>query len=266
MPKKRGRFEEGIENFAEEMEHMGKKLERRIDSSARKHQNNWNSHKDSVGVMSPILSSMLSLILMALFIWVLGFVNPAVNSQFLVNLRAFFIINLGLLFAVSVFMSFSKYFSRRKPKEYELFAPICMGVNVAFAFWIIGNLISLAGLSYYMPAFGSISAFLVSSSYWFFGAFVFIGYIVFMVKLLTGSIETKEIHHMPSKKNVKRLYRSGREKILGGVCGGIAEYLEVDPVLIRLIWVAGTFAFGSGILLYIIAWIIIPRNPNHKWN
>ena len=66
-------------------------------------------------------------------------------------------------------------------------------------------------------------------------------------------------------KKSKRLYRSGKNKILGGVCGGIAEYFGVDPVLIRLLWVIITLAWGSGILLYIIAWIIIPRNPKHKW-
>ena len=64
---------------------------------------------------------------------------------------------------------------------------------------------------------------------------------------------------------VKRLYRSGREKILGGVCGGIAEYLNVDPVIIRLLWVIFALIYGTGILAYIIAWFIIPKNPKHRW-
>jgi len=64
----------------------------------------------------------------------------------------------------------------------------------------------------------------------------------------------------------KRLYRSGKERILGGVCGGIAEYFDTDPTIIRLIWVLFTLlSFGAGILFYIIAWIIIPRNPKDKW-
>ena len=63
----------------------------------------------------------------------------------------------------------------------------------------------------------------------------------------------------------KRLYRSGKEKILGGVCGGIAEYFNVDPTLVRLLWVFFILAFGTGLLAYIIAWIIIPRNPRDKW-
>ena len=63
---------------------------------------------------------------------------------------------------------------------------------------------------------------------------------------------------------LKRLYRSGNERILGGVCGGIAEYLNVDPTIIRLLWILFGFS-GIGIVFYFIAWIIMPRNPKHKW-
>jgi phage shock protein PspC (stress-responsive transcriptional regulator) len=58
---------------------------------------------------------------------------------------------------------------------------------------------------------------------------------------------------------VKRLYRSRKEKVIAGVCGGIAEYFEVDPVLIRLFWAIWALIFGTGILSYLIAWIIIPK-------
>lgn len=57
----------------------------------------------------------------------------------------------------------------------------------------------------------------------------------------------------------KRIYRSRDEKILGGVCGGIANYFNVDPVLIRLILLAFLLLGGYTILAYIIAWIIIPK-------
>ena len=59
--------------------------------------------------------------------------------------------------------------------------------------------------------------------------------------------------------NVKRLYRSRKDKILGGVCGGIANYLGVDPVIIRFVWILFALAYGTGIIAYIIAWIIIPQ-------
>jgi len=67
------------------------------------------------------------------------------------------------------------------------------------------------------------------------------------------------------REPVRRLYRSGNDKILGGVCGGIGEYFGLDPVLIRLAWIIFSLIYGSGVLAYIIAWIIIPRNPQHKW-
>ncbi len=59
----------------------------------------------------------------------------------------------------------------------------------------------------------------------------------------------------------KRLYRSTREKMIGGVCGGLGEYFEIDPVLIRILFVVATFVGGSGILAYILCWIIIPEEP-----
>ncbi|HBN95591.1 MAG TPA: PspC domain-containing protein [Firmicutes bacterium] len=55
----------------------------------------------------------------------------------------------------------------------------------------------------------------------------------------------------------KRIYRS-REKKLGGVCGGIAEYLNVDPTIIRLIWVIFALVYGTGLLAYLICWVVIP--------
>lgn len=56
----------------------------------------------------------------------------------------------------------------------------------------------------------------------------------------------------------KKLYRSQTDKMIAGVCGGIAEYFGIDSTLVRLGWVLFTFAGGSGILAYIIAWIIMP--------
>ena len=59
----------------------------------------------------------------------------------------------------------------------------------------------------------------------------------------------------------KKLYRSATDKKLGGVCGGIAEYLDVDSTLIRLAWVLCTLFVGAGILAYIIALLVMPNPP-----
>jgi len=57
----------------------------------------------------------------------------------------------------------------------------------------------------------------------------------------------------------KKLYRSSFDKKIAGVCGGIAEYFDVDSTLVRLGWVIFSLAGGSGVLAYIIAMIIMPR-------
>ncbi len=56
----------------------------------------------------------------------------------------------------------------------------------------------------------------------------------------------------------KRLHRSRTEKMIAGVCGGIAEYLGMDPTVVRVLWVLVAFLAGSGLLLYLVLWIIIP--------
>ncbi|MEF8835312.1 MAG: PspC domain-containing protein [Candidatus Thermoplasmatota archaeon] len=66
--------------------------------------------------------------------------------------------------------------------------------------------------------------------------------------------------------DMKRLYRSGKDKLLGGVCGGIGEYFGIDPMIVRIIWVILAIAsLGTALLVYIILWIFIPRNPKHPW-
>ena len=59
----------------------------------------------------------------------------------------------------------------------------------------------------------------------------------------------------------KRLYKSSENSMLCGVCGGIAEYFDIDPTLVRLGWVLFCAMGGSGFLAYIIAAIVIPSNP-----
>ena len=62
----------------------------------------------------------------------------------------------------------------------------------------------------------------------------------------------------------KKLYRSRKDRIIGGVCGGVAEYFNIDPVLVRIIAVLTILINGIGVIAYIIAWIIIPQEPDQK--
>ena len=59
----------------------------------------------------------------------------------------------------------------------------------------------------------------------------------------------------------KKLYRVTKGKMVAGVCGGIAEYFDVDPTFLRLAWALFSLFFGIGILAYIIAIIVMPVKP-----
>jgi phage shock protein C len=59
----------------------------------------------------------------------------------------------------------------------------------------------------------------------------------------------------------KRLMRSSTDKKIGGVCAGLAEYFDMDPTLVRVIWLLAIFFAGTGLLIYIILWIVLPLAP-----
>jgi phage shock protein C len=62
----------------------------------------------------------------------------------------------------------------------------------------------------------------------------------------------------------KRLYRSNRDVMLGGVAGGLAEYFNIDPTIVRLLFVLLAFVTAGmpALLVYAVLWVIIPRNPS----
>ena len=64
-----------------------------------------------------------------------------------------------------------------------------------------------------------------------------------------------------NSSNYRRLYRSEDDRILAGVCGGLGEHFGIDPVIIRIIMVILVFTGGPGIILYLLFWLFIPRQP-----
>jgi phage shock protein PspC (stress-responsive transcriptional regulator) len=59
----------------------------------------------------------------------------------------------------------------------------------------------------------------------------------------------------------KRLYKSRTNRVIGGVCGGVGEYFDIDPVVVRILWLVALLVLGTGLLAYIICLIVIPDNP-----
>jgi phage shock protein C len=59
----------------------------------------------------------------------------------------------------------------------------------------------------------------------------------------------------------KRLYRSQTDKIVGGVCAGLGKYFGIDPTIVRLIFVILTLLGASGVLIYLVLWVVVPPEP-----
>jgi phage shock protein C len=62
-------------------------------------------------------------------------------------------------------------------------------------------------------------------------------------------------------EGTKKLYRSRTERWFAGVCGGLGTYFGIDPTLVRVLFVIFGLTFGSGFLIYLILWLIIPNEP-----
>jgi len=60
---------------------------------------------------------------------------------------------------------------------------------------------------------------------------------------------------------MKRLYRSRKDRMIAGVCSGLGGYLQIDPTIVRIIFIALFFAGGGGVLVYLILWFVTPEEP-----
>jgi phage shock protein C len=61
----------------------------------------------------------------------------------------------------------------------------------------------------------------------------------------------------------KKLYRSKTDRRIAGVCGGLGNYFDIDPTIIRLAWVVALFFAGGGLFAYLLAMIIVPQEPEY---
>ena len=74
--------------------------------------------------------------------------------------------------------------------------------------------------------------------------------------MVTGAPDVASVTGGP-----KKLMRSSTDKKLGGVCAGLAEYFDMDSTLVRVLWLLIVLCGGTGILLYVILWIVLPLAP-----
>jgi phage shock protein C len=76
--------------------------------------------------------------------------------------------------------------------------------------------------------------------------------------------DLNQTQQVPMEQGVRRLLRSRSDRVLGGVCGGLGRYLNVDPVLLRIAAVALALSGGAGVIAYIVAWIVIPEDTGEE--
>lgn len=67
---------------------------------------------------------------------------------------------------------------------------------------------------------------------------------------------------MSNQNELKRLYRSQSHKIIGGVCAGVAQYLNIDPLIVRIVWLLACLFDGFGVLAYLVFLVLAPQNPD----
>jgi phage shock protein C len=255
--KKKSGLEKQLDDFGEELGKIGKKLERK---AGRK--KNW--FRDTFGVIGPLLSALFGFVILLICIWIINVVNFPIGNELLGEIADFLSANISILLLVFIFHSYKEYSSRKWPYQFKVVSPLANSLGFVIFLWIFFSVFRIINGWLQIGWIQPISSWVLSYLYEIFFFVAILGYFVLIVLYISRDVMRGM--KMSKSKKVKRLYRSGEQKILGGVCGGIAEYLEVDPVVIRLLWIIASLAWGFGIIAYFIAWIIIPRNPEHKWD
>ncbi len=192
------------------------------------------------------------------------------ESSFAERFSEFLGDTLLLFFLMFLLAFYFGYYTRKYPRESSIISPLITAIIVTFALWVISKAFGFLGESR-SDAFLTAMGDMVSSVlYIVFLLIILLGYIGVIMRadrfgfpLWKGNVPPVPPAPAPQAPYApgKRMGRSSREKIIFGVCGGMAEYLETDPFLVRVLWVVGTLlTSGVLILAYIVMAIIMPEN------
>lgn len=141
--------------------------------------------------------------------------------------------------------------------------PLATATAVAFSLWLAFSVFDILGRVYEIDALGSLADLVRMILPIIFILLLVIGYAL----VISRGLERRAKQKVPSGPIPPRdLYRSGRERLLGGVGGGIAEYADTDPRVIRVFLILFTAAtLGIFALMYLVLWMLLPRDPNDQW-
>ncbi|MGM0510661.1 MAG: PspC domain-containing protein [Thermoplasmatota archaeon] len=275
-------FDKRLHDFEEEISQLGKGLEKDMEKAGKKLERRYYRR---YGLLGPFLWSLVTLIFLALAIWVFDSMGGTLNSFILTEIAAFIDQYLALFFVLSLFFNYTSYIFRYYPERSRFISPPVKALGGVVTIWVLTEMMLILNTEFNISALDSL---LILIQEYLLGIFVFLTVVIYIAMIAEGfePVERKkyqpssvnkfwdknydskkEVYHESDLHGIKRLYRSNQDKLLGGVCGGLGNYIGIDPVLIRILWVIFAVAsFGTAILVYIIFWIIIPRNPYHRWD
>jgi len=267
----KGDFERRIDDFTQEMESLGKKVEREFDTMG-KDLGTWSD--STLGILGPLVWSLVGLAVLVLIIGVLWILGDSIQT--FRDIADFLLANIWLIFALGLLLSYSNFFSRRYKEQFRWVQPIFTALGIVFGLWIASEVMYIVAVNFNIEILETIASIMSTYLGIIFMAIMVIGYVAFLISLMSSTGAFKETQPRfdqprPGYEPVppgdyRRLYRSGRNKVLGGICGGMGEYANLDPNIIRIIWIIlMVVSLGIAILGYFICWIIIPRNPYDTW-
>ncbi|MDD1772336.1 MAG: PspC domain-containing protein [Methanomassiliicoccales archaeon] len=208
----------------------------------------------------PLLKAFIGIIFVLLVVEIFNVLSD--SSEFADRVGDFLGDNLILIFIMMLLSVYSGYSSRRMPKEHSMVAPIIAAVLITFALWMMAKLMQITGDAVDVSVLNTMGDILNTILYIIFLLVLLLGYIGVVMRsnrIQPPANSTPYSQSAPSPQPVpqdltQRLHRSKRDSVLFGVCGGMAEYTNIDPTMMRVLWVVG-FLVSGGVL--IIAYLIL---------
>ena len=265
----KSKFEQNMDHFGEEVEQIGKKIEESFEKTGKQVET-W--YDKTFGVFGPVLSALIAFVILFIFINIFQFFGQ--NRPWMLEISTFLESLLLLFLVIFLLSSFSHYLSK-KIKPFRFVSPLIGAIVFMVWFWVAITILAIIANQFDLAFVQTFTDFFKALIFPLAVLILLLGYVGVITSSRQESVEKpmdqpagseSSGQQMGQQTSYKRLYRSGKDRILGGVLGGLAEYLNVDPTIIRILYVLLLFAsFGFIVLAYFVGWIIIPRNPTHQW-